>query len=203
MKDLIFLVADKNMEYTVRGLLNKPARLQIREISWDIRVHDKSDPGCYNEADQFLRSANRDYEYTIVMFDHHGSGQEARSVEDIQTELETRLERNGWEQRCRVIVLKPELEIWVWSSSTQVDMCLGWGGKTPDLRSWLNQEQLWLKAETKPHDPKKAVEEALRRARKPRSSRIYEELANQVSFRNCVDPAFARFTSALKTWFSE
>jgi hypothetical protein len=47
MKDLVFLVADKNMEYTVRGLLSSPARLQIRAIKFDIRVHDKSDPGCY------------------------------------------------------------------------------------------------------------------------------------------------------------
>jgi hypothetical protein len=156
-----------------------------------------------NEADQFLRSACKDYQYTVVMFDHHGSGQESKNVEDIQTELEKRLEKNGWGDRSRVIVLKPELEIWVWSSSTQVDRCLGWSGKTPDLRTWLDAKKLWLKDEIKPRDPKKAVEEALRVARKPRSSRIYEELANQVSFRNCVDPAFTRFTSALRMWFSE
>ena len=49
-KDLIILVADKNMEHTIKGLLARPPALGIRPLSFDIRVHPERDAGCRGEA---------------------------------------------------------------------------------------------------------------------------------------------------------
>ena len=55
-KDLIVLVADKDMESSLKGILARNHSLGIREISFDIFVHPYKDPGCLNISDQFMRS---------------------------------------------------------------------------------------------------------------------------------------------------
>jgi len=201
--DLIALVADSNMENTLRGLLSRHQALGIRPITYDIFRHDKRDPGCWTDAHNYLRPYTRQYRYAMVLFDHEGSGQESRRGVDLQEELESRLEANGWvEDRARVLVLEPELEIWVWSDSPQVDSCLGWQTHRPDLRAWLRQRKLLAPDTFKPANPKKALEAALREVKIPRSSAIYRQLAEQVSFRGCVDPCFNRFRTILTEWFS-
>ena len=202
--DLIALVADSNMEDTLRGLLSRHQALGIRPITYSIFRHDKRDPGCWTDAHNFLRPYASQYRYALVMFDHEGSGQESRGVVDLQRGLESRLAANGWTQgRARVLVLEPELEIWVWSHSPQVDSCLGWQTHQPDLRTWLRQQGLLAHGAFKPAAPKKALEAALREVRIPRSSAIYRQLAERVSFLRCADPCFERFRAILTEWFSE
>ncbi len=202
--DLIVLVADNNMENTLRGLLSRHWALGIRPITYDIFRHDKRDPGCWTDAHNYLRPYIRQYRYALVMFDHEGSGQEERKAAELEKDLENRLRENGWaEGRARVIVLEPELEIWVWSDSPQVDRCLGWEAHQPGLRTWLQQQGLLTHGAFKPADPKKALEAALREVKTPRSSAIYRRLAEQVSFQRCVDPCFKRFREILTEWFSE
>ncbi|GIV81935.1 MAG: hypothetical protein KatS3mg051_1289 [Anaerolineae bacterium] len=204
MPDLIALVADSNMEYTLRGLLSRHEALGIRRITYDIVRHEKRDPGCWTDAHNFLRPYVNQYPYALVMFDHQGSGQESREITELEDELEARLQQNGWaEGRARVIVLEPELEIWVWSDSPQVDQCLGWQTHQPDLRTWLREHNLLAPGKIKPTDPKKALEAALREVKTPRSSAIYKQLAEQVSFQRCVDPCFKRLRTILTDWFSE
>ena len=200
--DLIALVADSNMENTLRGLLSRHQALGIRPITHDVFRHDKRDPGCWTDAHNYLRPYVNQYRYALVMFDHQGSGQERRKAAELETDLEERLQENGWaEGRARVIVLEPELEIWVWSDSPQVDSCLGWQTHQPDLRTWLRQRKLLAPDAFKPADPKKALEAALREVKTPRSSAIYRHLAERVSFSHCVDPCFNRFRTILTGWF--
>ncbi|MHB8628248.1 MAG: hypothetical protein ACYDBJ_13875 [Aggregatilineales bacterium] len=126
-KDLIILVADLDMENTLRGLLSKRQKaLEVRPITYDIYPHIQHDPGCRTGSVDFLRSFVGRYEHALVLFDHAGSGGEARTVEELQDDLENQLRRNGWGNHARVVVIDPELEIWVWSNSQQVDVCLGW-----------------------------------------------------------------------------
>ncbi|MEP0762584.1 MAG: hypothetical protein HRF48_07580 [Chloroflexota bacterium] len=200
--DLIALVADRDMEYTLRGLLSRDRALGTRPITYEVFSHPLRDPGCWTDAPSFLRPYTRQYRYALVMFDHEGSGQESRRAVDLQEELESRLEANGWAGgRARVIVLEPELEIWVWSDSPQVDSCLGWDRRQPDLRTWLRQRNLLGPDAFKPADPKKALEAALREVKRPRSSAIYRQLAEQVSFSRCVDPSFNHLRAILTEWF--
>ncbi len=106
------------------------------------------------------------------MFDRIGSGREGQSRADLERTVGERLHTSGWSDRGAVVVLDPELEVWVWSDSPHVDRALGWHGRTPPLRDWLSERGLWDAGAPKPGDPKRAVEEALRHVLIPRSSAI-------------------------------
>lgn len=201
MQDIVFLVADADMMQAIIGLLSRTPSLGIRDVTYQIYKHDRRDPGCCNEAHLFLRAFVNQFRYAIVLFDHEGCGREQDDVEAIQDELETQLTITGWEDRNRVVVIKPELEIWVWSDSPKVDECLGWANHQPALRTWLQHNKLLRQNEIKPEKPKEAVEKSLREVRKPRSAAIYKQIANSVSLSRCNDPSFERLKSTLRAWF--
>jgi hypothetical protein len=205
VKDLVVLVADKDTQFTLQGLFSRNKSLNIRDISqsYDIFVHIQRDPGCYNQCVDFLRPFTKEYEHALVVFDHEGSGQEKRTREEIEIELEQKLKGSGWQERAAVIILQPELEIWVWGDSPQIEKFLGWESVNPNLRTWLIQKNLLQESELKPNRPKEAMEESLRQVRKPRSSAIYQELAKNVSFKNCIDNSFQKFKQVLQNWFYE
>jgi hypothetical protein len=70
------------------------------------------------------------------------------------------------------------------------------------LRGWLTQKGWLPEGAAKPAQPKTAVEEALRLARRPRSSSMYHELARRISTDRCVDAAFLKLRQTLVGWFS-
>ncbi len=45
-KDLILLVADKNMDASLKGLLSRFHALGHRQVTFDLYVHPDRDPGC-------------------------------------------------------------------------------------------------------------------------------------------------------------
>jgi hypothetical protein len=200
-KDLIVLAADKNIEYALRGLLSRPADLQLRPISTETFVHPERDPGCLRRSDDFLRAWCRQYDHALVIFDREGCGEQVRGAQKLEKLVEGKLSRSGWSDRAAAIVLDPELEIWVWSESPHVDAVLGWRGKTPNLRQWLKQQGLLGDRDVKPRRPKEAMEKALKTVRLPRSSSLYLELAQAVAFEQCVDRAFLKFRDTLRNWF--
>jgi hypothetical protein len=100
-----------------------------------------------------------------------------------------------------VIVLRPELENWVWSNSPHVEEVLGWSGHAPDLREWLRNQHLWPIELMKPGRPKEAMEAALREVGLPRSSALFRRLAEEVSLNGCSDPAFLEFRAVMQRWF--
>lgn len=200
-KDLVVLVADKNIDYGVQGLLSRPAALQIRPIQADTFVHPRRDPGCLREAQDFLRRLFGVYTHALIMFDRMGSGREALSQEELSEEVHTRVAGSGWGDRADVIILDPEIESWVFATSPQVERCVGWPPKRPTLRSWLETQGLWEPNSPKPADPKEALEQVLRRIKKPRSSALYMRLGERVNFRHCTDPAFVKFRTVLSNWF--
>lgn len=120
----------------------------------------------------------------------------------LEQEVERRLSSSGWEDRAAAVVIDPELEIWVWNDSPHVEAVLGWDTGTSSLRDWLRQKGWLAEGTSKPTQPKRAVEEALRISRKPRSSAIYQQLAQRVSIDRCVDPSFVRLRQILTRWFS-
>lgn len=201
--DLVVLVADKNMEAGVRGLLSRRQALGLRQIRHEVYVHVERDPGCFHRGHDFLRPMAGRTAHGLILFDRVGSGQEQNTRESLEQLVTERLASSGWDGRATAIVLDPELEVWVWSDSPHVDRVLGWTETRPDLRTWLRDEGLWSEGERKPDDPKAAVEGVLRHVRKPRSSAIYEKLGTSVSFQRCTDPSFLRFRQVLAGWFAE
>ncbi len=200
--DLIILAADKNTEYTLRGILSRPPALNIRELRYDLYVHPENDPGCFWRAQDFLRAFAQRYEHALVILDREGTGQENRSRLELEREIEDRMASAGWGDRGAAVVIDPELEAWVWSDSPHVAAVLGWWERQPDLATWLVQEGLLVAGELKPKRPKEAVRRALRTVYKPRSSAVYQQLAQKVGFSRCTDPAFAKLKRVLQAWFS-
>jgi len=197
--DLIVLAADKNTEHGLRGLLNRPRALGIRSINFRIYVHSQHDPGCAVRAHDFLRQFADDYRHGLVVFDREGSGREHIPVDQLQNEIRQRMAVSGWDDRAEVVVLDPELEVWVFAGSPDVERCLGWRRRR-GLRNWLQQQGLWEQDHAKPARPKEALETALRAARRSRSS-MYECLGSKVGVAGCIDPAFHRLRQTLMEWF--
>lgn len=200
MKDLIVLVADKDMELTVLGLLSRPQSLGICAIQADVFVHPRRDPGCLLEAHAFLQPYSTYYRCALVMFDYEGCGREKDAPQTLAGEVKTRLRQTGW-AAAEVVVLVPELEVWVWSASPHVADCLGWTTHRPALRAWLAEQQLWPCDKPKPPEPRVALERALREVGKPRSSGIYWALAKSVSLQGHQEPAFRSLVQCLREWF--
>ena len=108
---------------------------------------------------------------------------------------------SGWEDRAEVIVLNPEIEVWVFAASPHVERCLGWPQEDRPLRQWLESQGLWQKGQAKPSDPRAALERALGKAKRARSSALYRALGQRVGTKNCADPAFVKFRDVLRGWF--
>ncbi len=202
--DLIIVVAGKDDRESLDGLLSSRRKsLGIRDIRYEILVHVRRDSGCFREAPALLQTFQRRASRALVVFDHEGSGQEARPAEEVTSDLRDRLRRSGWGDRAEVIIIRPELEVWVWSDSLHVDAVLGWKGRKPPLREWLRNHGLWPRDHLKPPDPRKSLLEALREAQMQKSSALYRRLAETVSLKYCQDEGFKRLKEILRSWFPE
>jgi len=202
--DLVVVVADKDMEQTMNGLLARPQSIHIRSVTCKIHPHPAHDAGCRTGGVAFLRAFCNQYEHALLMFDREGSGWENREASDIENGLEKQLAKNGWQDdRAAVIVLDPELEIWVWSDSPEVDRIMGWSGRIPALRDWLVDEGFLDTREGKPGRPKESFRAALKEKRKQPSAALFKQMAESVSFRRCTDRAFQKLTAKLREWFPD
>ncbi len=199
--DLVILAADKNIKFAVEGLLNRPQAMGMRAVTAVFYIHPESDPGCLRRSDAFLRPFVNKFAHALVIFDREGCGKQQQPRTALEDEATSRLFRSGWADRAAAVVIDPELENWVFNDSPEVDAAVGWAGRTPKLRDWLEKEGLLASDRIKPARPKDAMEAALRHVRLPRSSAIYGQLAGRVGLARCADPAFLKLKSTLQTWF--
>ena len=202
-KDLVVLVADSQQKQTVATLLiERHQSLGIRripvDINSDILSHPRHDPGVFHEAGDFLSVFAQQYEHALVLIDAEWEGSPA-SAEEIKEKIQDDLNRNGWEGRSAVVVIEPELEIWVWSESDEVPRLFGTDWET--IKDLGHRKNYWKKGEIKPSRPKELLEDVLRSTRKRRSAALYQQLAEKVSLRGCQDSSFGRFCEILQGWF--
>jgi hypothetical protein len=206
-RSLVVVVADKDAEFTIHGLLSRCRSLNIRQLRPDqdykLFVFSGHDAGCRVRAHDFLRSLQRQYTRALVLFDQEGCGQEDCPPEQLEGEIEDRLAKAGWKGRSAVVVLQPELEIWVWSRSPHVATVLGWQNQDVSLEDWLSQNSFWLPDQLKPPRPKEAMLAVLKAVRKPPSASLFQKLAEKVSLTHCKDRAFHKLLTTLQAWFPE
>lgn len=195
-KDLIVLVADRNQRAAIEGILGRYPSLGIREVNADIFTHPRRDPGCRVEGIDYLRVFSRRYKRALLLFDCEGCGDPKIAIE-LENELEVELAHSGWDHRCSVVVIEPELEAWVWIDSPHVARELGWNDSDAEFRRWLIDNGWLQDGQSKPAKPKEAVEAVLASVRKPRSSAIYRNLADKVSLQRCTDRAFLKLKQFL------
>lgn len=201
MKDLVVVVADKDMQHALRGMLDRPQALGVRQIEKDIYPHSQHDPACAQQEVEFMSGFADQYHHGLLMFDHEGSGREQIHPQELAKSINEDFTRSVWGSRAKAIVLSPELEVWVWSESAHVGRIAGWESGNQQLRNWLIDQGYLQEGEAKPARPKEAFEAALRESRTPRSSSLYLELAQKVSLRLCSDEAFLEFKRVLQDWF--
>ena len=199
-RDLVVLTADGNAEHGVRALLGRTAALGIRDVDVESYVHPERDPGCLRRCQEFLRPQLKRFAHALVIFDREGCGDE-RPRAELEADVEVRLAANGWRDRSAAIVVDPEFDAWVWSPSPNVDAVLGWSGRSPALRSWLETAGFLESGATKPARPKEAMQSAVEFVGLARSSARYAELAEKVSLAGCTDASFLKFVATLKAWF--
>jgi hypothetical protein len=202
VKDLIVLLADKDAEFSMQGILGNPLRLGIRNITFKV-VADRQgkDPGVFRKCHDVLRSSLGLYDHALVVFDRDGCGSQ-ESREALELETENRLAQNGGHDRCAAVVMDPELEVWVWSESPHVPEVLGRSSVAAELTRTLEHAGYLEPGHTKPHNPKDALDHVLRLSNKRHSSALFLELAQKVGFESCKDPAFLKLKATLQKWFA-
>ena len=198
--DLFVLVADEDMVQTIKGLLQRPQSLKMARVEFEVHRHPDRDSGCRIGAAEYLSAFRDSYRHALVIFDLDGSGSH-KSREETEREVDGELSRNGWYERAKVIVVEPELEMWVWSASKRVPEVLGWNKTYGELRRWLEEQGLWPEGNDKPPDPKEAMRRTMRESRSRRSPRKFFELASAISLKGCRDSSFGDFKRTLRSWF--
>ena len=202
MTDLVCLVADNSMQAAVSELLDRPHALGIRSITKEIPVHQERDSGCCYAPMKVLRAYRGSAKHALIILDHDWDGVPETTGAALESFIEERLERDGIEGWAVPVVIDPELEAWVFSDSPHVEKVLGWTNRNPTLREALEQQKLWGPKDSKPADPKAALEWVLKTAgRRPISSAYFRNLARRVSTKRCQDRAFLRFRKLLQDWF--
>lgn len=203
MLDLVLLVPGNQESATFSTLFTKRRdSLGIREILFEISVNPLRDPGCFLRGPEILSVYRGKATNALIVLDWKGSGQEAKSALDIERELRERLGRLGW-AGGEALVIDPELESWVFSDSPHVGAILGWQDMSVTMKAWLESNGHWIQGAAKPRDPQLAMETVLARSRIPRSSSIFQELAEKVSLNRCSDPSFHRFCKLVRGWFPD
>lgn len=199
MKDLVLLVADKNAHFALKGALGRPEALGIRPISVDFRVHPGRDGGTRKTGPEMLALERQRFHHALLVLDFEGSGTDLPDAKALEAQLDERLSTR-WQGAAKAIVIAPELDVWVWGADNAVETALEWpAGRR--LREWLHDQGFAFEANGKPTRPKEAMEAALRVPNLPRSSALYQAIAEKISLRRCGDAAFQRLRSQLVEWF--
>lgn len=205
MRDLVVITADADMEAVMRAVLKRPQALGIRDIAFEVRRHDGRDAGVFQNRPEVTRTLKSDFDRLLMLWNHHGSGQEHKlSPEASAEDVQRRLDGVTWRDRSNALALCPELEEWLWHSPNAIGKWLG----VPDsqLSIWqeefANQTGQTLKA-IKRDSPKEMFQFICRKHRK-RLPRIQDygqiaEVASLAAWQS--SPTFKSMTEQLKTWF--
>lgn len=199
MKDLAVLVADKNMDFTLRGVLARPEALGIRRVDYDIKTHAGRDGGVRTSGPETLALLKSQFRNGLLMLDWEGSGAETGNSIELENGLDARL-ADLWGNGAKAIVIDPEVDSWVWGSAHSISEVLGWR-EPRQIRAWLADQGYQLDPNGKPLRPKEAFEKVMAFLSEPRSSTLYEKVTSRISLARCVDAAFNRLKATLQDWF--
>ena len=206
MRDCIFLLADTNMEAAFKGFLCRDQfhqSLGCGAFDFDagqdlVVASGDSDPGLYTRGHQLLKPYLQTHIHAILVLDSEWDG--SPGAEAIDAHISANLYQSGWsEDSCKVIVIDPELENWIWQRNDHVAKALGLGSAL-EFSNALSSD-IWPEGQAKPHRPKETLEAVLRANRIPRSSSIYKNITSRVSVGGCEDNSFQLLRTTLQTWF--
>jgi hypothetical protein len=206
VRDCIFLVADETMKATLNAFLSRTGKhlsLQCSDFAFDMREDLISpvgdyDSGVYQSAHEYLASYRDTHRYAVAVFDKEYGTE--RTADQSRDHVVAELERSGWSRdRFEVVVIDPELELWLWTGTPHVKTAFRCADQPQD---WLEANGWWNAGEPKPHDPKEAAQALLRHGgRRKFDKTLHMEIVSKSSVANCQDPAFCMLRTALQGWF--
>ena len=169
----VFLVADGTMEQMLKSFLSHGSlegRLGCQTfdfVSQDVVVDVKNgntDGGIHRRAHALLHPFLRSHQNAVVMLDKNFGGRLPAAV--VREEIRNNLLHNGWSAECvEVIVIDPELEVWLWQrGNPHIAREFRYNGSV-SLEEFLEAEGLWPSATLKPAKPKEAAGVLLQRYR--------------------------------------
>lgn len=208
---LCMLVPDGAYERVLPVLLrDRRESLGIAQVDFIPPIKDPNRDSSY-EAASLIRPYLGSCTHFLMVRDLHGSGWEAKGADALKEKLTRDLHAIGCPpERSKVIIVEPEIEIWLRIGSTHVKQLVrqrarAHGTEVDMLFDELVQEKLLanggINTLGKPIDPKKVFEEVLKHYRIIRSNVLYEELAKTESLRHCRVPSFLDLVNTLQTWF--
>jgi len=188
-----------------RGYLE--ARLGCRTFDFDFQQDvvvgvrsGNTDGGIHRRAHDLLRPYLPFYQNAVVMLDKNFGGRLPAAI--VRDQILNNLLRNGWSAECvEVVVIDPELEVWLWQrGNAHVARVFRYNG-SDSLEAFLEAEGFWSTAALKPARPKEAARLLLQRYRGGAPMVVYARIIENISVSGCQDPAFNLLAAALRRWF--
>jgi len=209
MRELLVYVADKSMGEAVGGFLDRD---QIHRIigcgsfefdsRQDVKVASgQFDPGVYKRGNELIRPYFNEYKHAVLIADEEWKG--SPGADKMRVRLGEHLLDAGWSaEYCLPLVVCPEADVWLWSSSPHTATTLGWPSWDA-LRPALLAEGLLLEDQAKPSRPKETAAWALKHSGKriPWSSALFRKISSKASVKRCEDPALLSLLEQLRLWF--
>ena len=208
MRDLVILVADGTMKTVFDAFFERSRwELSLQCGAFDIWpqediFHDPlhTDGGVHKRAQELLRPYLNTHNRAVVVLDQQFGGE--RPAVEVRKEVLQNLHANGWnEDRCSVIVIDPELEVWLWQDNANVAQAIKFTGAS--LRAHLQANGKWPAGALKPVDPKATIQEFIKPQKALKTKVVYSRIARRVSVVGCTDPAFQLFADTLRQWFPQ
>lgn len=201
MKGLLVYTADADTQAVFHALLRRPNDLDIGPIAADVDRHFGRDAGMFATGPALCRHRKREYQYVLLVLDHHGSGREHnREPETIRANMLQRLRDHSWAERSDVVVIKPELEAWLWRDANAI--AAHFGVETKVIMSWADRFGMPAGL-ARGERPKELLEFVVRdRLRRTISPADFEHIAERADLSLWLtDPTFEVAVTALRTWF--
>jgi hypothetical protein len=197
----VFLVADGGMEQMLRGFFGRDQFHRSLgcgpfgfDPAKDIVVAPTKDPGVYGTTRELLRPYEQSHQRAVVMLDAEWEGSPGASA----IHAHVKGELTGVWDNFAVVVIDPELEVWIWQDSPHLSEVF----KCPaDFRTILANSGHWPLTAAKPPNPKSALDHLRRKYKVKAFNADFGKLAARISVRNCQDPAFHHLCDHLRAWF--
>lgn len=205
MKDLLVYVADADALAFMKAIMERPQALGIRPIDFEIERHPMRDSGMVQSGAELVRMKKGKYRKALLMWDHHGSGRDHKQAPDeVEQEIQSKLDSFTWSGNSAVVVLVPELEQWLWFCENAVAAYCG--VTVNQLTQWQNDQaqKLGMTSDAlKAEQPKELFEHVMReRLKQTISPRDFEEIGKRASITKLLGCAsFISIAETLRSWF--
>jgi hypothetical protein len=191
--------------FLARGHLEE--RLRCRTFGFDFQQdvvvdvrNGNTDGGIHRRVHALLRTYLPSHQNAVVILDKNFGARLPAAV--VREEILNNLLHNGWSAECvEVVVIDPELEVWLWQRGNPHVVRAFKYNSAVSLEEFLATEGFWPSVAGKPVKPKEAAGLLLRRYRAGPPIVVYPRIIENISVRGCQDPAFNLLASALRRWF--